>query len=265
MLEEITPLVLTLNEEANIGRVLERLAWAREVVVVDSGSSDATREILGRFPNVRCVEHTFASHAEQWNHGLHGTGIETEWVLALDADYVLSGELVDELRALQPAAGVAGYRTRFRYCILGRLLRGTLYPPVVTLYRRRTARYRQDGHTQRVVVDGRVDPLQAVILHDDRKPLVRWLASQERYARLEADLLCSRPWQQLGWPDRLRKLLVVMPPLVFFYCLFVGRGLLDGWPGLYYAAQRAVAEAVLSLVLLELKLNALSPGNGHRP
>ena len=59
----------------------------------------------------------------------------------------------------------------------------------------------------------------------------------------------QKSWRELGWPDRLRKLLVVMPPLAFVYCLTVGRGILDGWPGLYYALQRAAAEAVLSLAL----------------
>jgi hypothetical protein len=85
--------------------------------------------------------------------------------------------------------------------------------------------------------------------------LARWLASQVRYARLEADLLCTRSWRELGWPDRLRKLVVVMPPLAFVHCLTVGSGILDGWPGLYYALQRAIAEAVLSAVLIERKIN----------
>jgi len=265
MLDRITPLVLTLNEEANIGRVLERLQWAREVVVVDSGSSDATRSVLSRFGNVRSVEHAFESHAAQWNFGLLDAGIETDWVLALDADYVLSEALIEEFRTLAPGPDVMGYRVRFRYCVLGKALRGTLYPPVVVLYRRGNARYVQDGHTQRLQVNGRIETLRSVILHDDRKPLSRWLASQERYARLEADHLCSTSWRELGWPDRLRKLLVVMPPVTFVYCLTVGRGILDGWAGLFYAGQRAVAEAILSLVLIDRRLRAAASKDRRRP
>ncbi len=63
MLDQITPLILTLDEEANIGRTLERLGWARDIVVVDSGSTDGTRALLTRFSNVRCVEHEFESHS----------------------------------------------------------------------------------------------------------------------------------------------------------------------------------------------------------
>jgi glycosyltransferase involved in cell wall biosynthesis len=264
VLEQITPLILTLNEEANIARVVERLGWAREVVVVDSGSTDATRRVLAGFGNVRFVEHAFESHATQWNFGLVQTQIASEWVLALDADYVLSEDLVAELRDLIPAPETAGYRVGFRYCTLGRMLRGTLYPPVVALYRRREARYVQDGHTQRVQVNGRIETLHGVILHDDRKPLSRWLASQARYAQLEADLLCAKPWRELGWPDRLRKLPFVMPPLAFAYCLVAAGGILDGWPGIYYAGQRAAAEAILSLVLIERKIVAAGLRGGKR-
>jgi glycosyltransferase involved in cell wall biosynthesis len=259
MLDQITPLVLTLDEEDNIGRVLERLSWAREVVVVDSGSRDATRALLARYANVRCVEHAFESHAAQWNFALAGTGIRTEWVLALDADYVLSEALIEELRATTPDPGVAGFRARFCYCVFGRALRGTLYPPGIVLYRRGSADYVQDGHTQRVRVRGRIATLRSALLHDDRKPVSRWLAAQVRYAQLEADLLCAKSWRDLGWPDRLRKLLVVMPPLAFVYCLTAKRGILDGWPGLYYAVQRGVAEALLALALIERKLHGARP------
>ena len=62
MLAQITPVVLTYNEAANIGRTLERLAWAREVVVVDSHSTDDTISIARRFPNVRVVQRPFVDH-----------------------------------------------------------------------------------------------------------------------------------------------------------------------------------------------------------
>jgi glycosyltransferase involved in cell wall biosynthesis len=258
ILDRITPLILTLDEEPNIERVLSRLAWAREIVVVDSGSTDGTRALLARYANVRCVERRFDSHAAQWNYGLSEAGIVADWVLALDADYVLTDELVDELKTLSPAPETVGYRATFRYCVFGRQLRGTLYPPVTVLYRRAVGRYVQDGHTQRWEGSGRIEELRGSILHDDRKPVARWLASQVRYARLEADLLHSRPWRDLGWPDRLRTLHVVMPPAAFAYCLIVAGGLLDGWPGLYYAIQRGVAEAILSLALIESRIAAVT-------
>jgi glycosyltransferase involved in cell wall biosynthesis len=254
MLEQITPLILTWNEEANIGRVLDKLRWAREVVVVDSGSTDGTRAICESFSNVRFVVRPFDNHAAQWNYGLKEAGIASEWLLALDADYVLTDELVEELRLLSLAQELSGYRMRFRYCVNGRPLSGSLYPPVVALYRRDRAHYIQDGHTQRAVVEGRVGELDSPALHDDRKPLGRWLAAQDRYAELECALLLKREWGVLRWQDRLRKLMFITPWLVPLYCLTAGKGFMDGWHGLYYAMQRGVAESVLSLKLIEARL-----------
>jgi glycosyltransferase involved in cell wall biosynthesis len=257
MLDQITPLILTWNEEANIARTLEKLRWAREVVVVDSGSTDGTRSICEACPNVRVVVRPFDNHATQWNFGLQETGIASEWVLALDADYVLTDAFIDEMQSLLPVQSIAGYRMRFRYCVYGRPLSGTLYPPVTGLYRREAAHYLQDGHTQRVVVKGEAGELSAFVLHDDRKPLGRWLGAQDRYAQLECDLLATRGWGELRWQDRLRKLMFVTPWLVPIYCLTVGKGFKDGWHGLYYAMQRGVAEAVLSLKLMEKRFRGL--------
>ncbi len=253
-LGQITPVVLTYNETPNIERTLSRLQWAREVVVVDSGSYDGTQEKVQRFANVRLVHRPFDSHANQWNFAVSETAVATPWVLALDADYVLTPGLIEELAALNPGPSDDAFQTRFRLCVHGTPLRGTLYPPVTTLFRSGKARYIQDGHTQRL--SGLHPPtlLREPIYHDDRKPLSRWLWAQDRYAALEVDLLLSKPTAELRLQDKLRKWMVVTPWLVPLYCLTVGRGLLDGWPGVFYALQRGVAEAVLSLKLLEARL-----------
>jgi len=250
-LQRVEVLVLTWNEEANLGRTLDALQPFPRVVVLDSASTDDTLGIAARYPNVRVHTHPFDSHAAQWNYGLTACGIEAPWVLALDADYVLSPTLVDEIAQLDPAGPVSAYWASFRYCIAGQPLSGSLYPPVKILYRREGASYVQEGHTQRLVVEGEAPSLQAPVFHDDRKPLSAWLAAQDRYARLECALLLSTPWAGLGWRDRLRRMVLVTPWLVPFYCLTVGRGFLDGRRGLFYAMQRGIAEAILSARLLQ--------------
>jgi len=176
MLEEITPLILTYNEAPTIGRTLERLNWARDIVVVDSFSDDETLEIISGYPNVRVVQRAFDNHRDQWSYGLSETGIKTDWVLALDADYVLTPEFEAEIKQLQPSPEVGGYRASFTYSINGRSLRSGIYPPVTVLYRRSSASYEQDGHTQKISVLGKVEQLHGSILHDDRKPLSQWLS-----------------------------------------------------------------------------------------
>ena len=251
MLPEITPLILTYNEAPNIGRTLEQLRWARNIVVVDSYSNDDTLSIISRFPNVRVYRREFDSHENQWNFGLKKTGIDSEWVLGLDADYILTPEFVEELRALQPDAQTQGYRASFTYCIKGRQLRSGIYPPVTVLYRRRAGHYTQDGHTHKLVLDGRVENLSVRLLHDDRKPLGRWLEAQSRYTRLEALKLRNTDPAELSWTDRIRRWRIVAPPAMVFYCLVLRLGVLDGWAGFYYAGQRALAELMLSLYLFE--------------
>jgi glycosyltransferase involved in cell wall biosynthesis len=251
MIEQITPLILTLNEAPNIARTLARLSWAQDIVVVDSGSTDATREILARHGSVRVFERLFTTHAEQWNFGLEQTGIRTDWVLALDADFVLTEEIVREISALRPAGPVGGFRASFTYCIDGKPLRGAAYPPLTVLYRRQGARYLQDGHTQRIRVEGRVDALQESILHDDRKPLADWFSAQLRYMRLEAAKLRSTAFADLSAADRLRRAIVLAPFAMFFYCYFLRGGILDGRAGLFYALQRTGAELILSLYLVQ--------------
>ena len=150
MLADITPVILTYNEAANIGRSLERLTWAKEVVIVDSNSTDDTLAIAGRFPNVRTVQRPFDTHAQQWRFAVEETGITSDWVLRLDADYMVEPALRDEIAGLAPAAGTAAYEIAFTYCIDGRPLRASLYPALPVLFRRGRGRFVQDGHTEKL-------------------------------------------------------------------------------------------------------------------
>lgn len=251
MLDQITPLILTYNEAPNIGRTLAQLSWARDIVVVDSFSDDDTLEIVRTFPQARILQRKFDTHENQWNFGLNETGIISEWVLGLDADYVLTEGFATELEALQPPAAVAGYRANFIYCVAGKRIKSGVYPPVTVLYRRANASYTQDGHTHRLVVNGQVENLRAPILHDDRKTLARWLEGQSRYTKLEAEKLLSARPEDLSWTDRVRRWRLVAPVAMLFYVLIIRGGVLDGWAGFYYAFQRSLAELMLSLYLLD--------------
>lgn len=249
-LTDITPIILTYNEDPNIGRILEKLKWAKDIVIVDSYSTDETLSIARRFPKVRIYQRSFDNHASQCNFALTETDISTQWVLSLDADYVFSEEFVEELRQLEPPPHICGYQAGFRYCIEGYVLRGCLYPPRTVLFRLKKSHYFQDGHAHRIKTEGRVDSLKSLIFHDDRKPLNHWLMSQIRYAEMEAHKLMEQTLRSLSWPDKVRKIPFLAPILVVLYVLFIKGLILDGKAGLYYCAQRAVAEMLLSLCLV---------------
>ncbi len=255
MLAEITPVILTYNEAPNIGRSLERLTWAKEVVVVDSNSTDDTLAIAARFPNVRTVRRPFDTHAEQWRFAVEQTGIRSGWVLRLDADYMVEPALRDEIAALTPTEETAAYEIAFTYCIDGQPLRASLYPALPVLFRRGRGRFVQDGHTEKLRIDGPIVKLGNRLLHDDRKSLERWLQSQSRYQSQEAEKLATRPWSELSWPDRIRRTRVLGPIAVAVHCLLVKGLIFDGTAGLHYTAQRVTADLILSMHLLRRDLD----------
>src|SRR5215467_5712403 len=140
--DDITVLVLTQNEAPNIARTLDALRWAKRVLVVDSGSNDETLAIVAAYPQARVTTRLFDTFASQCNFGL--SQIDTTWVLSIDADYVLTPEIAKEIAGLLPEEKTAGYSARFIYCIHGRKLSGTLYPPRCVLYRKACAIYRDE-------------------------------------------------------------------------------------------------------------------------
>ncbi len=266
VLGRTTPLLLTYDEMPNLERTFAPLAWAKRIVVVDSGSTDGTREWLARDPRVDLYVRSFDGHASQWRFGLRETGIDTEWILALDADHVLTPELVSELEHLEPPAGIAGFEGRFVYCIEGRPLRAALYPPRIVLARTARSQFVQDGHTQRLETEGVVEQLVAPILHDDRKPRARFLAGQARYAPQEADKLLGAPPGDLSLTDRIREFGWVAPWLVPFWVLVVKGGFLDGRAGWIYAGERAIAEWLIAMALFERRLRRYKePGEPGEP
>lgn len=248
----ITPVIITFNEACNIRRVLEKLNWASEIIVVDSGSADGTVAICEEFNNVRVLMNEFVSPASQFNYGAsHAT---KDWIFALGADYVMTDELVNELGTLAPQSTVNAYIVSFHYSIFGKVLSASLYPSAAMLYRKESASFIQDGHTERLSYLGQPAYLNCRINHDDRKPLRRWLTSQIGYAQLECDKLVAASWRSLGWKNKIRRLVVVSPFLVLVYCLLVKRLILDGYAGWYYTTQRVTAEILLSLTILDHKV-----------
>ncbi|HEY9706334.1 MAG TPA: glycosyltransferase family 2 protein [Allocoleopsis sp.] len=252
MLDKITPLIITFNESPNIARNLNQLTWAKNIVVIDSYSTDDTLEILKSYPQVQIYQRKFDTFADQCNFGL--TKITSQWVLSLDADYILSEELIKELKDLPEHSECDSYFVKFKYCIWGHTLRGHLYPPRQVLYQKEKAIYQIDGHGHRVQINGKIGKLSGCIYHDDRKPLNLWFISQSKYAILEANKLLNTEYQKLSFPDKIRRQKILAPLIIFIYCLILKGGILDGWAGWYYAFQRILAEILLSISIIQLEL-----------
>jgi glycosyltransferase involved in cell wall biosynthesis len=248
MLDHITPVLLTFNEADNISRTISHLGWAKDIVVVDSQSTDGTLSILRRFKQVRVFQRAFTTHGEQWRYAIEETGITTAWILRLDADYQVTEALVTEMAALDLATPVRAYKIGFDYAIFSHRLLSSLYPANTILLRRDRFSVGDKGHTEVWSVNGPVGILKARVIHDDWKSMGHWTAAQGRYMRRELDRLRR---EHVGLRDWLRLRPPLMPIVMLFYCLLVKGLMFSGRAGIFYTLQRVVAEAVLSLMVLE--------------
>lgn len=253
--EQVTPFLLTFNEAENVGRTLDSLRWADRVVVLDSGSSDATERIARSFANVAWHVRQFDSFQAQSEHAIHQTGIESDFALALDADMVVPPQLVQEIEQRFLPGGFSGASVPFQYCIHGTPLLGSMLRPQLRLFRRSDVLVAQDGHGHKFTVSGRVYRCVARIRHDDRKPLERWLSSQVGYSRIERTRILETSVPTILM--RLRRA-GLMPLVAGAYAYWRAGGPLRGGAAMHYAWERVVFECLLSMRLIEAD-PALSP------
>ena len=111
----LTALILTWNEEENIGRTLSCLSWLDKIIIIDSGSTDKTLEIISAYPAARVFYRKFDTHANQWNYGL--SLCESEWVLSLDADYILHTNFINETKQNLTKPNISAFNSRFELCV----------------------------------------------------------------------------------------------------------------------------------------------------
>ncbi len=138
----LSVVIVSYNEEANLGKCLSSVSWADEIVVVDSFSQDRTVEIARRFTD-RVFQHPWLGFGRQKNLALSYATFP--WVLSLDADEVVSPELAQEIRSvLERESSMAGYALPRMTWYLGRFLRHCWYPDYkVRLFRKDRARWKE--------------------------------------------------------------------------------------------------------------------------
>ena len=256
MPETPTPLsacIITLNEADRIEACIDSLAFCAEIVVVDSGSSDATRE-LAAAKGARVVVHQFAGYRAQKDFAVQSA--QHDWVLCLDADERVSPELRDAIEAQRAHAfeGAAGYRFARATNYFGAYLRhGNAYPDRVRrLFDRRRGGWRGDREIhEHVTIDGPVATLAGDLLHDAYRSLDDQLRRLERYASMMAEHMHARGRRARWWN-------IVLNPWWRFVRGYVLRlGFLDGWRGLVFAYVEAnyVRQKFIKLWLLNRGLN----------
>ena len=229
----VSACVITLNEAERIDACLDSVAWCDEIIVVDSRSSDATRERAAA-RGARVIERDWPGHAAQKQFAVEAA--RHDWVFCIDADERVSDALRDEILALGAAelAAAAGWSVPRMSCYLGEWIRhGTWYPDrSVRLFDRRRGRFvanpDYDLH-ERVRLDGPCGTLRHDLLHAPYRTLSEHLETIDSYTTIMAEGLLRR-----GRRARVSDL--VFHPWGRFLKFYVFKaGFLDGWRGLLLA------------------------------
>lgn len=248
----LSVVVITKNEEANLGRCLESVKWADEIIVADSHSTDRTLEIARNFSARICTV--------DW-HGYGpakraGVALATqEWVLSLDADESVTPELADEIRRIiSTPGGPHGYAITRRTNFLGRwIYHCGWYPdPVLRLFRRTHGNVTDSVVHERVEIDGPPGRLNGELLHYSYPTLELYLAKSNVYTTLGAQAAFRRG-RRTRWFD-----LVLRPPVSFIAHYFLRQGFRDGGEGLIISVLSAVAVFVKYIKLRQLERNGMS-------
>lgn len=263
----VSALILTLDEEINIGACLESLAWCDDIVVLDSGSTDRTRE-MAQAQGARVLTRAFDNWSAHQNWAVSHIEFRHPWVLYLDADERCPGQLREEiLGRAQPQSPQAAFRVRRKDFFMGRWLKhAQLYPTwLVRLFRPERIRYERLVNPV-AIVDGPTEALRGHILHYPFSHGVsHWIARHNRYSDMEA-IEAARGRSAGGsslWardPNARRRALKELffrlparPLLKFLYYYGWRRGFLDGHAGLTYATLQAIYEYMITVKGTELE------------
>lgn len=221
--------IITLNAAAQLEACLQSVGFADDILVVDSGSTDGTQAIAERL-GARVIEQAWLGFGKQKQFAV--AAAKHDWVLCLDADERVSGDLQTAIRAALQAPNAAAYR--FPRCnrFLGRYLRhGEGYPDwSLRLFDRRQANWSDDAVHEKVLCEAPVGTLSGDLLHDSAESLATYLNKQNRYTSLAAEMA-------LAAGKRATFGRLALSPLIRFVKFYLFRqGFRDGLPGLIHIA-----------------------------
>jgi len=268
----VSVLVPTLNEERNLPACLASVAWADEIVVLDSHSGDATAAIA-EAAGARVVRRRFDDFATHKNWALDNVEFRNDWVFILDADERATPELEAEIRrtVTDPRAR-SGYYIARRNIFDGTWIRhANMFPDhQLRLFRRGHCRYEARIVHEHLVCDGPTGVLEAPVTHHDDKGLERYVARHNTYSSLEAvavtrwlrgldgdglasDIFGSGPERKRAIKQFAYRYLPGRPFLYFLWMYLIRLGFLDGRIGFRYCLLRFFYELQVDLKLRELR------------
>jgi glycosyltransferase involved in cell wall biosynthesis len=259
MTPSLSIVILTYNEEANLPFALASVKTLdARVYVVDSGSSDNTSAIA-RAGGCEVVVHPFTTQAEQINWALESIAFDTDWIMRLDADEVVTPQLASELQEVLPraASDTTGFEVKRRVVFWNQWIRhGGYYPTwLLRVWKRGTARSEQRWMDEHMIsTKGRIGRLRNDIIDENHKGVGFWVDKHNHYADREVNDLVSAQGSssqlaisgQAGRRRWLKQRVYTRLPLFFrafaywFFRYVLRLGFLDGIPGLVFHFNQAL-------------------------
>ena len=277
---KVSVLVPVKNEAANLRRCLPALAWADEVIVVDSQSSDETARVALEHGASVVQFHFNGTYPKKKNWALENLSFRNEWVLIVDADEVVVPELAEEIARRTSRDEADGFYLNMKYFFLGRRIRYCGYAEAwnLRLFKHRLGRYEKmpvapgartgdnEAH-EHVELKGRALRLTHELDHHAYPSIAVWVEKHNRYAVWEAAMyerfLREPIPSNIGRGKRFKRLLkkvylrLPMRPLVRFFYAYVFRlGFLDGRPGLVFCSLLAFYDFLAWANVYEARINA---------
>lgn len=245
MLEKVSLVVVTFNEERNIAHCLESAKGVGEMIVVDSFSTDRTVEIARRL-GAHVFSREYVSSADQKNWAMQQA--RKEWILILDADEALSQELKEQIASELISPVADAYKMRRRNEFLGRVIKhcGWGRDWVVRLFKKGKAFYPERTIHEKLDVTGRVKKLSGTIEHCPYRNLSSYGYKLNDYARRSAIQLKR---EGRGWFPQI----ILNPPARFIRMYFLQLGFLDGWRGFVICSLAATSVFFKYAFLMEMK------------
>ena len=228
---KISATIIVRNEEDNVEGVCESVAWADEIVIVDSDSTDKTIEIARRFTD-KIYDREFRGYKDK--HEFADSKATGDWIFWIDADERVTPELraaIDRLRGSDEAGRADGYRIARRTFFLEKWIRHSGWYPdyQMRLYRKDASYWDGVAPHQTARVRGRVETLDGELLHYTKRSLSEYHRVLDSYSSLAAEHMASEG-RSAGPKNILGGAISA-----FFRSFIVKQGFRDGMPGLMIA------------------------------
>jgi glycosyltransferase involved in cell wall biosynthesis len=245
---KISVFIIAFNEEKIIAKCLEKLYWADEVIVVDSGSKDETVSICEKF-GAKVIYNKFESFGKQKQFALNQTN--NDWVLSLDADEILSNLLIDEIKNTKFSEKINGYLVPRTHFFLGKVFKygSENKKPILRLFNKKKGKYLEYIIHETIQVEGRIATLKSEMIHYTVFDLSTAVQKQIKYALLSGEFLDFKGIK----PSKFRA--IIKFPYEFIRCYFFQLNFMNGYQGFVWSLFAAFGSFIKYAKLIDLHQN----------